>query len=124
MKRFKHIIQITAIFVVISGTLWAQPTGKEILDKIDANMSSDTRYVKSKMVIHGPRSSRTVESESWAEGKSGFTEYLAPAREKGTKMLKLEDKLWIFSPPQTEPYRSPVICCVNQLWDLTSPTRT
>ncbi|MEN8202990.1 MAG: outer membrane lipoprotein-sorting protein [Bacteroidota bacterium] len=70
----------------------------EILDRIDANMSSETRYVKSKMVIHGARSSRTIESESWASGISAFTEYLAPAREKGTKMLKLEDKLWIFSP--------------------------
>jgi len=98
MTRFKYIIQIAAICLLISSTLWAQPTGKEILDKIDANMSADTRYVKSKMVIHGPRSSRTVESESWAEGESSFTEYLAPAREKGTKMLKLEDKLWIFSP--------------------------
>ena len=98
MIRFKYIIQVTAIMTIISGSLWAQPTGKEILDMIDANMSSETRYVKSKMVIHGPRSSRTIESESWAEGESSFTEYLAPAREKGTKMLKLEDKLWIFSP--------------------------
>ena len=98
MKRFKHMAQVAGIILLISGTLWAQPSGKEILDLIDANMSSDTRYVKSKMVIHGPRSSRTIESESWAEGKSAFTEYLAPAREKGTKMLKLEDKLWIFSP--------------------------
>ena len=98
MIRFRYIIQVTAIMIFISGTLWAQPTGKELLDMIDANMSSETRYVKSKMVIHGPRSSRTVESESWAEGESAFTEYLAPAREKGTKMLKLEDKLWIFSP--------------------------
>ena len=98
MKRFKYIIKVTTILSLISGSLWAQPTGKEILDRIDANMSADTRYVKSQMVIHGPRSSRTIESESWAEGKSAFTEYLAPAREKGTKMLKLEDKLWIFSP--------------------------
>jgi outer membrane lipoprotein-sorting protein len=90
--------QVAGIMLLISGTLWSQPSGKEILDLIDANMSADTRYVKSKMVIHGPRSSRTIESESWAEGKSAFTEYLAPAREKGTKMLKLEDKLWIFSP--------------------------
>lgn len=30
--------------------------------------------------------------------KRSFTEYLAPAREKGTKMLKLEDELWIYSP--------------------------
>jgi outer membrane lipoprotein-sorting protein len=27
-----------------------------------------------------------------------FTEYLSPAREQGTKMLKLEDQLWIYSP--------------------------
>lgn len=98
MTLFKHIIHELAIMFLLTGALWAQPSGKEILDKIDANMSSDTRYVKSKMVIHGPRSSRTIESESWASGKSAFTEYLAPAREQGTKMLKLEDKLWIFSP--------------------------
>lgn len=98
MIHFKHTIQLTAIILLFSSALWAQPSGEEILDRIDANMSADTRYVKSKMVIHGPRSSRTVESESWAQGISSFTEYLAPAREKGTKMLKLEDKLWIFSP--------------------------
>lgn len=98
MIRLKYIAKVSSLMLLISSTLWAQPSGKEILDKIDANMSADTRYVKSKMVIHGPRSSRTVESESWAEGESSFTEYLAPAREKGTKMLKLEDKLWIFSP--------------------------
>ena len=98
MIHIKYKIQITAIMLLFTSALMAQPSGKEILDRIDANMSSDTRYVKSKMVIHGPRSSRTVESESWAKGISSFTEYLAPAREKGTKMLKLEDKLWIFSP--------------------------
>jgi outer membrane lipoprotein-sorting protein len=92
------MIRITTALLLMASMLSAQPTGKEILDRIDQNMSSDTRYVKSKMVIHGPRSSRTIESESWAEGESALTEYLAPAREKGTKMLKLEDKLWIFSP--------------------------
>ena len=93
------MIRITAALLLMASVLSAQPTGKEILNRIDENMSSDTRYVKSKMVIHGPRTSRTIESESWAEGdQAALTEYLAPAREKGTKMLKLEDKLWIFSP--------------------------
>jgi len=98
MKTNKAIPTLGIAFLLISCTLWAQPTGQEILDRIDANMSTNSRYVKSRMIIHGPRSSRTVESESWGSGKSSFTEYLAPAREKGTKMLKLEDKLWIFSP--------------------------
>jgi outer membrane lipoprotein-sorting protein len=93
------MIRITTGLLVMASALSAQPSGKEILDRIDANMSSDTRYVKSKMVIHGPRTSRTIESETWAEGDDrAYTEYLAPAREEGTKMLKLEDKLWIFSP--------------------------
>lgn len=98
MIRIKYIFQLAFIKVLFCSALIAQPSGKEILDRIDDNMSAETRYVKSKMIIHGPRSSRTVESESWGQGISSFTEYLAPAREKGTKMLKLEDKLWIFSP--------------------------
>ncbi len=93
------MIRITAMLLLAGTTLAAQPSGKEILDRIDANMSAQTRFVKSKMVIHGARTSRTIESESWSVGdEKAFTEYLAPAREKGTKMLKLEDKLWIFSP--------------------------
>ena len=75
------------------------PSGDEILDKIDQNMSSDSRVFTSKMIIHGRRGSRTVESKSWAVGDvKSFTEYLAPAREKDTKMLKLEDQLWMYSP--------------------------
>jgi outer membrane lipoprotein-sorting protein len=98
MKTIAHIISTGLLAGLTAYNMAGQPSGQEIMDRIDENMSSDTRYVKSKMVIHGPRTSRTIESETWAEGESAFTEYLAPAREKGTKMLKLNDKLWIFSP--------------------------
>jgi outer membrane lipoprotein-sorting protein len=98
MKRIHYTIRLMAPVLFSTAITWAQPSGKEILDRIDENMSSESRYLRSTMIIHGPRSSRTVESESWGSGKSSFTEYLAPAREQGTKMLKLEDKLWIFSP--------------------------
>jgi len=84
----------------ISTISFAQyPDGKELLEKIDENMSSDSRIFTSTMVIHGRRGSRNVESKSWAEGDdNSYTEYLAPAREQGTKMLKLEDLLWMYSP--------------------------
>ncbi len=86
--------------LLINVSLYAQyPSGKEILNRVDQNMSSENRIITSKMIIHGPRTSRTIESKSWAVGdKQAYTEYLAPAREKGTKMLKLEDQLWIYSP--------------------------
>lgn len=75
------------------------PDPVELLDRVDANMGSDSRIVESRMVIHGRRNSRTVSSIGYNEGSDrSFTEYLSPAREKGTKMLKLEERLWIYSP--------------------------
>jgi outer membrane lipoprotein-sorting protein len=56
----------------------------------------------SKMIVHGRRSSRTIESRNWVVGIDlAFTEYLSPPREAGTKMLKDGDKLWTYS-PQTD----------------------
>lgn len=75
------------------------PDAIEILEKVDENMIAKSQIVESEMVIYGRRKSRTVSSKGYSEGDDkSFTEYLAPAREKGTKMLKLADRLWIYSP--------------------------
>ncbi|MEP2057015.1 MAG: outer membrane lipoprotein-sorting protein [Maribacter litoralis] len=91
-------ITIIAIFIGSISFSNAQE-GVEILRKVDANMSSDTQVTETQMIIYGKRNSRTVVSKGYSEGeKRSFSEYLSPAREKGTKMLKLEDRLWIYSP--------------------------
>ena len=73
-----------------------------IINKMDKNLNAKSRVLKSKMVVHGRRSIRTIESKNWVIGTSkSFTEYLSPAREAGTKMLKLGDRLWTYS-PQTD----------------------
>jgi outer membrane lipoprotein-sorting protein len=96
---FTGIFLLFVFFKAPNDLLAQTPSGDEILEKIDMNMSAMTQILTSKMVIHGRRGSRTVVSRSWLEGETkSFSEYLAPAREKGTKMLKLEDKLWIYSP--------------------------
>ena len=88
------------IMFIIPTILQAQnPTGKEILERIDKNLVAKSTITTSRMIIHGARQIRTIEAKTWGIGdEKAFTEYLAPAREKGTKMLKLEDKLWIYSP--------------------------
>jgi|GEM_PF-6114733 len=95
----KHVL-VLSIFLSGLATAFAQvPSAEEMLSQIDANMSASTLHVTSKMVIHGRRSIRTIELESWIEGKEkAFTEYLSPPREKGTKMLKLGKMLWMYSP--------------------------
>ena len=87
-------------FLLLNASAQAEnPSGAEIIKQVDENMSSETRIVISKMIIHGRRDTRTVRSKSWTQGdRRAFTKYLAPPREQGTKMLKLEDRLWIYSP--------------------------
>jgi len=76
-----------------------QPDANSILEKVDKNLSSKNRVFESEMTIHGRRTSRTITSVSYSAGtKQSFTEYLTPPREQGTKMLKLENQLWIYSP--------------------------
>ena len=77
-------------------------TVQEIITAMDDNLNAKSRVMTSKMIVHGRRSSRTIESKNWVIGiNQAFTEYLSPPREAGTKMLKLEDKLWTYS-PQTD----------------------
>ena len=85
---------------LMPGALAAQaPSGDDVLQRVDRNMFAESRVLVSQMIVHGERETRTMESKSWQRGTSdAYTEYLAPAREKGTKMLKLGDDLWTYDP--------------------------
>jgi outer membrane lipoprotein-sorting protein len=77
-------------------------SAEDIMKAMDENLNAESRIITSKMVVQGRRSSRTIVSKSWVVGTDqAFTEYLSPPREAGTKMLKLGDKLWAYS-PQTD----------------------
>jgi outer membrane lipoprotein-sorting protein len=90
---------IITLLSVITGAVFSQPNADDILKKVEKNISSENRIFESTMIIHGKRGSRTITSRSYSVGdKKSFTEYLSPAREQGTKMLKLENQLWIYSP--------------------------
>ena len=75
---------------------------QDIIKAMDNNLNAKSRVLTSRMIVHGRRASRTIESRNWVIGTDqAFTEYLSPPREAGTKMLKLGDKLWTYS-PQTD----------------------
>ena len=94
----KHLI--LSIFILGFFSANAQtPNANTILDKVDKNMSSKSQILTAKMEINSARATRTIEMKIWTVGdEKSFTEYLSPAREKGTKMLKLDKQLWIYSP--------------------------
>jgi len=87
-------------FLINASILYAQPpSGEEILKRIDNNFYAENRVSITSMIIKGRRATRTVKAKSWVRGMDkAFTEYLFPAREEGTKMLKIKDELWTWSP--------------------------
>ena len=99
------IRQITlSIFflIVVSIGKTQEMSAEELINAIDRNLNAKSQILKSKMIVHGRRTSRTIESRNWVKGiNQAYTEYLAPPREAGTKMLKSGNKLWTYS-PQTD----------------------
>ena len=97
MKLIIPIISFSLLFAQAD-----EMSVKDIIKAMDKNLNAKSRVLTSKMVVHGSRSSRTIASKNWVVGTDqAFTEYLSPPREAGTKMLKLNDKLWTYS-PQTD----------------------
>ena len=98
MKKTIYLFFILILMTTIAMTQ-EPPSGEDILKRVDANIGSDNKISTSEMIIHGSRGSRSIKSKSWIYGvEKSFTEYLAPAREAGTKMLKLEEQLWTYIP--------------------------
>ena len=93
---------ISLILIYSPYMLFSQESDQKalsIIEKIDKNMFSKTQIVTSEMIVYGKRKKRVIRSKGYSMGKeNNFTEYLSPEREKGTKMLKLDNRLWIYSP--------------------------
>lgn len=74
------------------------PTADQLLDLMDKNLTFESRKARLTMTVEGRRT-RSFEIMSYARGEEdSVMEYVAPARDKGTKMLKLGDELWIYLP--------------------------
>jgi len=90
-----------AILIMASAALaiTQSPTGDEILSRVDDNLYVDRAVSTATMVIHGRSGVRTITSKGWRKGRDrSLVEYLSPPREKGKKMLKLDDKIWTYTP--------------------------
>jgi outer membrane lipoprotein-sorting protein len=98
----KGLLVLMGCLAVAAAAAQAQtqpPSAESILKKIDENQASGSRITVYEMTIHGRRGSRTMKAKSWVQGVDrAFTEYLDPPRDAGTKMLKLRDQLWTYSP--------------------------
>jgi outer membrane lipoprotein-sorting protein len=99
MKRIFSVFLGVVLLLAAPARLHPQ-TGTEFLKKIDANMLYEKRTTSATMTINRPnRSAKVLELTIYSKGiDHAAIEFTAPAREKGTRFLKIEDNLWIYLP--------------------------
>lgn len=72
---------------------------QKLLEQVDENLWADTKFISGRLIIDNGRKVRTLTQDSWMEGITrSYSHYKSPPREKGTKMLKIGGKLWMYTP--------------------------
>ena len=98
MHKFTLLL-IIAFIMVTNQTSGQELTAEDILGRIDDNMVYETAYSEMDMIITIGK--RTIEKRliSYSAGiEKTFVEFLSPARDRGTKMLKVGKVLKIYFP--------------------------
>ncbi len=100
----KNIIVIALVSFFTFFTFFAPAPAQEIdaqklLERVDDNLWANTKFITGRLIIDNGRKVRTLVQDSWMEGVTrSFSHYKSPAREKGTKMLKIGGRLWMYTP--------------------------
>ena len=90
---------LLALFVALLPFTARAATLDEILSKVDTNMTYDTRETVLKMTVTKGDRVKVYRMHSYGRGADeAAVEYLEPARDKGTKMLKNASDLWMWLP--------------------------
>ena len=93
------LISFLIIFRVIPLAHAVEIDPQILLEAVDDNLWSNTKYIEGRLIIDNGRLERTLKMVSWTQGvERSYSFYKAPPRERGTKMLKIGSKLWMYTP--------------------------
>jgi negative regulator of sigma E activity len=97
---------VTAPPEVSGNTSVAQaPTASEIIRRVEQNTDFKTAYYEARMEITQRERVNTKTMRAWVEGDDRALVEFTNKRDLGTRILKIEDDLWLFSPTAEEEVR-------------------
>lgn len=97
----KNILFVLALMIlIITPEFSAEERDPfDILNKIDSNMTFESAYAEMEMIISIKKRKIVKKFKSYSEGNTrSFIEFLSPARDRGTKILKKDNIIKIYYP--------------------------
>ncbi len=100
IENIKLLVVSLFFFVIFSNPSLAEEiNAQKLLERVDDNLWANTKFISGRLIIDNGRKVRTLTQDSWMEGvERAYSHYKSPAREKGTKMLKIGGQLWMYTP--------------------------
>jgi len=90
---------LLGLFIFVTPLVAEEINAQKLLEQVDDNLWANTKFISGRLIIDNGRKVRTLTQDSWMQGVDrSYSHYKSPAREKGTKMLKIGDKLWMYTP--------------------------
>lgn len=82
-----------------AATEAAAPSAQQLLSEMDKNLQSESQRSTVTMTVDDDGRTREYHMTVVGKGRtSSAMEYLAPERDKGTRMLKVDDQMWLYLP--------------------------
>ncbi|MBT3367588.1 MAG: outer membrane lipoprotein-sorting protein [Nitrospina sp.] len=92
-------ILLFCMFTFVNPCYAEEINPQKLLEQVDENLWANTKFITGRLIIDNGRKVRTLTQDSWMQGvERSYSRYKSPAREKGTKMLKIAGKLWMYTP--------------------------
>ena len=101
---FKNCSMVFATYLIlcfasVTAVMAEEIDAQKLLEQLDDNLWANKKFISGRLIIDNGRKIRTLTQDSWMEGATrSYSHYKSPAREKGTKMLKIGGKLWMYTP--------------------------
>jgi outer membrane lipoprotein-sorting protein len=96
------ILWIGTILIVTSAALLSAQTAEEIIRRLEENQVHETAKTEGKMVIHDRFGTKTVTYVSYARGEEETLVEFTSKHERGQKILRTDDKIYLYYPDASE----------------------
>lgn len=94
----RTLIPIVIAIIILVTPAYTQ-TGVDIINKVDDNTVVTSASYKATMIISLGGTIRQKRFTGYTEGKErAYMEFVYPARDKGTRFLKIGDEMWMYLP--------------------------
>ena len=97
----KHRVLALTLILGAATLVFAQ-TAEQIIGRLEANETHETAYAEGRMLIHDRFGDRTTAFRSWSSGTDESLIEFTSAGERGQKILRKDDQIYLYYPDASE----------------------